>query len=289
MGDRGELLMNQDTIPHEISKVRVVYTMPGSEAVRIQRGEAFGISDESSLDMDFYYPAHAKTGSRTPAVVFVTGFSDLGARQVFGCAMKEMGSYVSWARLVAASGMVAVTYTNREPAKDVYTVLQYVRDRAAILDIDADRLGLWACSGNAPAALSVLMESDAPVNVRCAVLPYGYMLDADGATDVADAAARFHFVNPCAGKTVEDLRRDVPLFLARAGQDQMPHLNEALDRFIGNGLACNLPLTIFNHSGGPHAFDLFHDSDTSREGVRLILQFLRFNLLELVRSTSNHV
>jgi hypothetical protein len=133
------------------------------------------------------------------------------------------------------------------------------------------------------------MQKDAPVNVRCAVMPYGYMLDTDGATGVADAAARFHFVNPCAGKKVEDLRRDVPLFLARAGQDQMPHLNEALDRFIGTGLAGNLPLTVVNHASGPHAFDLFHDSDTSREVVRLILQFLRFNLLAPVEPTSTRV
>jgi hypothetical protein len=105
------------------------------------------------------------------------------------------------------------------------------------------------------------------------------MLDSDGRTGVADAAAQFGFVNPCAGRSVEDLPDDIPLFLARAGLDRMPHLNDTLDRFIAQGLARNLPMTVVNHATGPHAFDLFDDSDTSREVVRQILAFLRFNLL----------
>ena len=56
-------------------------------------------------------------------------------------------------------------------------------------------------------------------------------------------------------------------------------LNESLDRFIAQGLTCNLPLPLVNHAKAPHAFDLFHDSETSREGVRQLLAFLRFNLL----------
>jgi acetyl esterase/lipase len=193
--------------------------------------------------------------------------------------MKDMGSYVSWAQLVAASGMVAITYTNREPATDVHAALQYMRDHAAALDIDENRIGLWSCSGNVPTALSVLMRKNASGYVRCAVLSYGYMLDAEGATGVADAAGQFGFVNPCAGQSVEDLPHDIPLFLARAGHDQMPRLNETLDRCIAKGLACNLPVTFVNHANGPHAFDLFHDTETSREVVRGMLAFLRFNLL----------
>ena len=271
--------MNQDTTPHDVSKARVVYAMPTSDAVRVRRDQEYRLTDTGPLAMDVYYPPDASSGSRTPAVIFVTGFSDVGARRMFGCAMKDMGSYVSWAQLAAASGMVAITYTNREPVTDVHAVLQYVRHHAASLDVDENRIGLWSCSGNVPAALSVLMRADASAYIRCAVLSYGYMLDAEGATGVADAAGQFGFVNPCAGQSVEDLPRDIPLFLARAGHDQMPRLNETLDSFIAKGLACNLPVTFVNHANGPHAFDLFHDSETSREVVRRMLAFLRFNLL----------
>jgi hypothetical protein len=48
---------------------------------------------------------------------------------------------------------------------------------------------------------------------------------------------------------------------------------------IAQGLASNLPMTVVNHANGPHAFDLFDDSETSREVVRQMLAFLRFNLL----------
>lgn len=271
--------MNHATTPRDLSKIRVVYAMPTADAVRVRRDQEYRATDAGALGMDVYYPPDASSGSRTPAVIFVTGFSDVGVRRMFGCAMKDMAASVSWAQLAAASGMVAITYTNREPATDVHAVLQYVRDHAASLDIDEHRIGLWSCSGNVPAALSVLMRQDAPAYVKCAVLAYGYMLDADGATGVADAAVQFGFVNPCAGHSVEDLPRDIPLFLARAGHDRMPRLNEALDRFIAKGLACNLPVTFMNHANGPHSFDLFDDTETSREVVRRMLAFLRFNLL----------
>jgi hypothetical protein len=271
--------MTHNVTSHDVSKARVVYAMPAAEAVRIRRDQEYRHTDAGALLMDVYYPPDANVGSRLPAVVFVTGFSDVGAKRTFGCAMKDMGAYVSWARLAAASGMVAVTYTNQEPATDAHAVIEHVRDHAASLGIDDNRIGLWSCSGNVPAALSVLMGKDTSSYIKCAALSYGYMLDADGASGVADAAAFFGFVNPCVGRSVADLAPDIPLFLSRAGHDQMPRLNEALDGFIARGLACNLPLTFVNHANGPHAFDLFDDSETSREVVRRILAFLCFNLL----------
>ena len=52
-----------------------------------------------------------------------------------------------------------------------------------------------------------------------------------------------------------DLPPDVPLFIARGGCDEVPQVNETLDRFITHALAANLPLTVANHATGPHAFD----------------------------------
>ena len=96
---------------------------------------------------------------------------------------------------------------------------------------------------------------------------------------IAGAAKQFGFANACAGRSVEDVSATIPLFVARAGQEQMPGLNPALDRFVANALARNLPLTLVNHADGPHAFDLFHDSDTTREIIRQVLGFLRFHLV----------
>ena len=61
----------------------------------------------------------------------------------------------------------------------------------------------------------------------------------------------------------------------RAGQDQFAHLNDSIDRFVAGALARNLPITLVNHATGPHAFDLMQDSETSREIIRQVLDFLR--------------
>ena len=107
--------MSQDTQRDQISKKRVVYTMPGMEAVPVRRDEPYRVTDAGPLTMDLYYPPHSNAGARTPAVIFVTGFSDLGAEKMLGSRFKDMGSFVSWAQLVAVSGLVGITYTNREP------------------------------------------------------------------------------------------------------------------------------------------------------------------------------
>ncbi|HEY2736806.1 MAG TPA: hypothetical protein VGK45_00285, partial [Thermoanaerobaculia bacterium] len=143
------------------------------------------------------------------------------------------------------------------------------------------RTGAWASSGNVPLALSLLLRDAAAPPLRCAALSYGFMLDLDGMTGTAEASRQFGFANPCAGKTLDDLAShaaDTPLFLARAGKDQFPHLNDSIDRFVAGALARNLPVTLVNHPEGPHAFDLFLDTEMSREIIRQVLAFLCFHL-----------
>jgi hypothetical protein len=270
--------VSQEIQQDHISKKRVVYHLPGAEAVSVRQDVAYQVTEAGGLTMDIYYPAEAKSGAPIPAVVFVTGYPDAGFERILGCQQKEMMSYISWGQLAAASGLVAITYTNREPAADLHALLQYVQQQAPILGIDEKRIGLWAGSGNVPNALSVLMQEDREY-LKCAVLCYGLMLDLEGATSVADAAKRWGFVNPCAGKSVADLPPDLPLFIVRAGQDEMPHLNETMDRFLSKALTCNLPITFVNHPAAPHAFDLLHESETSREIIKRILAFMRFHLL----------
>jgi hypothetical protein len=270
--------MAQETDRDRISRTRIVYPAPGVDAVTMRRDVEYRVTQTGPLTLDLYYPPGSASGDRTPAVVFVTGYSDAGARRMLGCALKDMGSYVSWAQTTAASGIVAVTYTNADPADDPHAVLRYLREHAATLGLDEQRIGVWACSGNVPNALSLLLR-DARSAVACAILCYGYTLDLDGSTRVAEAAKQWGFVYPTAGRSVDDVVADVPLFVVRAGRDEMPGLNETLDRFVAGALACNLPLTLVNHAEAPHAFDLFHDTDRSREIIEQSLAFMRFNLI----------
>ena len=270
--------MSQPTQRHEMAMKKVVYEAPGAEAVTVRRDVEYRADESGPLTMDLYLPPGAQSGARLPAVLFVIGYSDLGAEKLLGCKFKEMESYISWGRSVAASGMVGITYSTRQdPAGDVHAVLRSIRENAATLGIDENRIGLWASSGNGPVALSALMQ-EGKDRLACAALCYGVTLDLDGSTGVAEAQAMFRFANPSAGKTVEDLPRELPLLLVRAGRDETPRLNEALDRFVAKALAANLPFTLVNHATAPHAFDILEDSEASREVIRQVLAFLRFHL-----------
>ena len=55
-------------------------------------------------------------------------------------------------------------------------------------------------------------------------------------------------------------------------------MNESLDSFIGGALHRDLPVRLINHAGAPHAFDLFDDSEATREIIREILRFMQFQL-----------
>ena len=269
--------MGRDERPVNIAERTVVYRIQGMDDVKVLRDIEYEAGGGGALKMDIYRPPGSGEGARAPAVVIVAGFPDDGFEAKVGRRFKEMGSSVSWGRLLAASGVAAITYTNREPATDVHALLRHVRRNAGALGVDADRLGLRASSGNVPVALSALMSEDGE-RLKCAVLCYGYTLDAEGSHVVADAARRWGFANPCAGKRAADLPPRTPLFIVRAGRDEMPQLNEALDRFAAEALALNLPVTVVNHAEAPHAFDLLDEGEATREVIGQALAFVRFNL-----------
>lgn len=269
--------MPQRTSRHNVATKSVLYEAPGTERVTIRGGVEYAAVPGCVHTLDIYYPPEWTGSTSTPVVLLVSGLSDIGAQAILGCRINEMESYVSWGRLIAAAGLVGVTYaTGADPAADTRAALAYVRENATTLGIDATRLGMWACSSHVPNALGQLMEQQA---IRCAVLCYGFMLDLDGSTGISEARRKLPFANPAEGRSVEDLPPDVPLFVVRAGQDTNPGINDSIDRFLAHAVRRNLPVTFVNHHVGPHAFDLDHDSKATRDIVRQILVFLRSQLM----------
>ena len=66
---------------------------------------------------------------------------------MLGCKQKEMESFISWAQLIAASGLIAITYaTDKNPQADVNALIRYVQRNAAILGIEENKIGLRQCS-----------------------------------------------------------------------------------------------------------------------------------------------
>jgi dienelactone hydrolase len=275
--------MSEPSERHPIALKTVRYTLPGVDAVNVRVDVAYKAGDEA-LVLDVYLPPEADRGAPVPAVVIVLGYPDVGVPQVFGCQLKEMGLTVSWARLLAASGMAAVIYTTRHPATDVHAVLEHLRRNAAQMGVDGRRIGVFAASGNVAVALSALMQDP---DLKCAALLYGFTLDLDGSTAVAEAARTFGFVNACAGRSIDHLPGDVPLLVVRAGKDQFAGLNETLDRFLMKALQGNLPVSFVNYATGAHGFDLDDDSAASAEIVRQVLAFLRFHTADKVIDNPN--
>jgi alpha-beta hydrolase superfamily lysophospholipase len=72
--------------------------------------------------------------------------------------------------------------------------------------------------------------------------------------------------------------RAVPMLLVRAGADQIPTLNDALDRFAAAALARDYPLTLLNNPGAPHGFENKQDDPRTREVIRATLRFLADHL-----------
>jgi acetyl esterase/lipase len=264
-----------DTRPADhISKKPVVLTAPGTDDVDVHRDVPYQRAGAPSLAMDVYYPPATPQRTKMPAVVFVSGGTDAGMQRALGCTFREMASTTSWARLLAARGITGIAYSN-ERAEDVHHVLAHVRANAGDLRIDAGRIGVWASSGNVPMALSVLIGDP---RIACAALLYGYMLDWPGSTLVADTLTTWGFANPAAAQPIADLPATLPIFIARAGREQFPHLNEALDRFVADAIARNMPLTFVNHASGAHAFDILEPNAPSRAVVAQALAFLEATL-----------
>ncbi|MCU0687815.1 MAG: alpha/beta hydrolase [Polyangiaceae bacterium] len=254
----------------DFTSKELVHSIEGAADVVVERHHVYQ-TEAGPLGFDLYRPAPAGGARPSPALVFVSGYPDPGLAAMLGKRLKDWASYAGWARLVAASGIAGVAYENREPA-DVVALVRHLRANAEALGLDPARIGVWACSGNVPTALG-LVASERPA---CAALLYGYTLDLGGATHVADAAARFHFARPPV--SLDELPRETPLLVVRAGRDEMPGLDETLVRFVAAARERGLPLTLLDHPDAPHAFDLVDDSPKTHETIDGVLAFLRRTL-----------
>ena len=261
----------------QIAMMPVVYQIPGMEDVLLKSELRY--ADEPHALMDVYIPPGLKSDGRRPAVVYIHGSVPPGAPA------KNMGVFKSWGRLAAASGLVGVTFTHRlgypkpmlaDAARDVTAAIDYVRTNADALNIDKDQLSLAAYSGGGPMLSLALREK--PPYVRC-LLAFYALLDIRQSElhqthESADTISAFSPITYL-GSDVEKLP---PLFIARAGLDQIPTLNESIDRFVNTAIAKNASLVFMNHPLGVHGFDTLTDDDTSRHIIRAALAFMKDHL-----------
>lgn len=261
---------------------RVVYRIPEMDEVQVQRNVRYHAVNDTDLKMDLFYPPNMEPGSRLPAVIFVFGFPRARLK------LKDSNAYVTWAQLTAASGLIAVLYETEQPETDVNELFGYIRENAASLKIDEDRIGIWSCSSNVPTALSLLMKDSGNIP-KCAVLYYGLMLVGETPPTLANLQKEHGFVTPNQRRSYDDLRLDAPLFIVRAGLDWVPDLNVVLERFIQKVVSRNIPLVFHNYADGQHAFDLLDDNDESREIIKQTIGFMRTHLIARAHEEINKI
>jgi len=257
--------------------MRVVLRVPGMDAAQVRRDVVYRTVAGQALHMDVYSPAG--TPRARPAVVLVHG----GPIPRTGA--KNMGVFLSYGEILAASGIVAVTFDHRfvaperlpDARDDVAAAVGHVRSEAAALGVDPDRLALWAFSGGGPLLAAPLRER--PSWLR-ALLAYYAVLDVrhspPGVEDALGPERRREF--SAALGLGDDARTAPPLLVARAGLDH-PWVNGGIDCFVQEALAKGATLDLLTHPDGRHGFDILDDDARSRHIIERTLAFLRDALL----------
>jgi len=125
----------------------IVYQVPGMDQVTVRRDLSYRVDGATEVKMDVYLPPALERSARLPAVLFIHG----GYLPV-GTSAKDWGVYTSYGRLMAASGLIGVTFNHRyhgfdDPSlalsfADVADAIGYVRSHADDLHVDPDRL-VW--------------------------------------------------------------------------------------------------------------------------------------------------
>jgi acetyl esterase/lipase len=259
----------------ELVRMRVVVTVPGMEAVRVRRDVEYKTIDGQPLNADIYLPSGRL--QPTPAVVLIHGgpIPKIGA--------KNMGIFVSYGELLAASGFVAVAFDHRflspnqigDAAHDVADLVAFVRKNADDLAVDGERLALWAFSGGGPFLAQSLRER--PSWLRAVVAFYA-ILDLQQPPPGSDGISieSLRMFSAVDGLS-QDARSAPPILVARAGLDST-WLNGTIDRFVQASFDRGASLDLMNHPTGRHGFDILDNDARSREIIRRTIAFLRDHL-----------
>lgn len=264
----------------EIVNMPVVYSVPAMDKVRIKKDVTYKSEANLELKMDVYTPPHLKKGDKRPAVFFIHGGTALENRP------KDWGVFASWGKLIGASDLIGVVFTHRmgfpKPEfalaeSDLNDAIDYVRKNADSLNVDADRIALVSFSAGGP-LLSVPMR-ESRFFVRGLVAFYSFLDIRQseihernvGDPEILKKYSPISYLAPNAARLP-------PIFIARAGLDEIHGLNAAADRFVSEALSKNINVELMNHPTGVHGFDNQTDDNRSREIIRRVLMFLRENL-----------
>jgi dipeptidyl aminopeptidase/acylaminoacyl peptidase len=276
----------------EMIKKRVIYTIPGMEQSIVRPDILYKTVDGQDLCLDVYYPPKFSFSTELPAVVFIHGDVPAEMTEILRTA-KNMGQYVSWGQLVAASGLIGVTFNHRSSEQklsrmvsvsgDIRDLIDTIRSHAKELSIDRNSLCVWACSAGVP-YLQAVMENP-PEGLRCLVVYYGMMdfqqlagslpaeMDDKERESTQEVFRKFSLL-----AYLRDQPAALPpMFIAQAGLDD-PSTNASINRFVTEAAFKDVKVDFVRHPAGRHAFDILNDDETTRTILQQTLRFMQDHL-----------
>ena len=274
----------QDNLPPEVREMArkvmmpVVYKVEGMDKVKVIPNLKYTKTDDPNVLMDVYLPTDMTKSEKRPVVIFIHG----GVKTEY--TPKDWGEFTTWGRLIAASGFVGVTFTHRlkypnksleNAADDVRAAIKYVRDNADKYNADKDRICLIAYSAGGP-MLTLAMRGDTPF-VKCLIGFYSF-LDIRQSdyknTEQPETVKAFSAIS----YLEKNADKIPPMFIARAGRDEVPTMNDSIDRFTKEAISKNIALDFANQPNGVHGFDNQTDDARSREIIRAVIEFIKIHL-----------
>jgi acetyl esterase/lipase len=150
-----------------------------------------------------------------------------------------------------------------------------VRENADKYHVDKDRVCLIAYSAGGP-LLTLAMRGDMSF-VRCLVGFYAFMDIQQSDFRKTEKPETVKSFSPITYLQT-DANKIPPMFIARAGPDEVPTMLDSIDRFINEALAKNIAPSFANQPEGVHGFDNQNNDDRSREIIRTAIEFIRLHL-----------
>ncbi|MEP7372563.1 MAG: hypothetical protein ABI675_04190 [Chitinophagaceae bacterium] len=226
----------------------LVYQDPGMKKVIIKEKIIYRNVNDTALSFDIYYPPAFNFKKELPLVIFNNG--------VGGMDIPKWGIYKDWAKLIAASGMIALNYQCRggNALPDGEVLVDYLVQHARELNIDPGKIGLWTCSANARTGMRMAFKRK-PELVKALVVYYG------------------------GPDSLGQLRQNLPTLVVRAGLDAQ-FINNGLEGFIQSALQQDARIEVINYLNGIHAFDAYINTDESKEVIIKTVDFLKKNLFK---------
>ena len=187
---------------------------------------------------------------------------------------------VSWAELIAASGMAAVTYQTQFSHSETDSLIYFLKKNAEDYNIDMNNLCVFGASANTLAAQSLMQNDD--YSIKCAVLNYGILLTPDqkyyAEIDSTANMLGFYFSDL---RPISKIPENIPMLVTRAGKDRFQIVKNTTDYFVAEAMRSNAQLTFINYSDGQHDFDVLDDTEISKLIIRQTVDFMKTHLLHI--------